>query len=259
MSAPSPGSAPGSGVVGDGLSPGETEFLLAFADDEHLMGQRHTEWIGVAPFLEEDLAFASIAQDELGHATGLYELIDADVDRLALLREPDDYRSCALVEHPGTDWADALIRHWLYDLAEQHRWATVAGSRLDALTRLAARAEREEHYHRRHAHALLVALWPDPAARRRLEASLSAMLPLAVAQFEPVAGEADALARGLATARWSDALPQWRNDVEAVVGPLRWPSVSDVPSSGRTRRSAHFAAVHDEMRMVIAIDPTATW
>ena len=54
---------------------GVREFLLAFADDEHLMGQQHTEWIGVAPFLEEDLAFSSIGQDELGHAALLYELV----------------------------------------------------------------------------------------------------------------------------------------------------------------------------------------
>ena len=56
------------------LGPAERAVLLAFADDEHLMGQRHTEWIGVAPFLEEDLAFASIGQDELGHAAMLYAL-----------------------------------------------------------------------------------------------------------------------------------------------------------------------------------------
>ena len=30
------------------------EYLLALADDDHLMGQQHTEWIGVAPFLEEE-------------------------------------------------------------------------------------------------------------------------------------------------------------------------------------------------------------
>ncbi len=40
------------------------EYLLALADDDHLMGQQHTEWIGVAPFLEEDMALASIGQDE---------------------------------------------------------------------------------------------------------------------------------------------------------------------------------------------------
>jgi ring-1,2-phenylacetyl-CoA epoxidase subunit PaaC len=241
------------------LSAGEIEFLLAFADDEHMVGQRHTQWIGVAPFLEEDLAFASIAQDELGHAAGLYELVDADVDRLALLRTPAEYRSCWLAEQPADDWADALVRHWLYDLAEQHRWAAVAGSRLLSLAQLAARAEREEQYHRRHARALLDGVWADPEARRRLDASLATMLPQAVAQFEPVAGEVEALASGLATSAWSAAEPQWRGDVESVFGPRHWPAPAACAQAARTVRSPHFAEVYDEVRAVIMIDPSATW
>ena len=241
------------------LSAGEIEFLLAFADDEHMIGQRHTQWIGVAPFLEEDLAFASIAQDELGHAAGLYELVDADIDRLALLRTPAEYRSCWLVEQPADDWADALVRHWLYDLAEQHRWAAVAGSRLRPLAQLAARAEREEQYHRRHARALLDGVWADPDARRRLDASLATMLPLAEAQFEPVAGEVDALATGLATSPWSAAEPQWRAAVESVIGPRPWPDATAGGQAARTVRSPHFGAVYDEVRAVITIDPSATW
>ena len=109
------------------------EVLLALADDEHLMGQQHAEWIGVAPFLEEDLAFCSIAQDELGHAAALYEALAldevlGDADRLAFRRAPQDYRSCHLVELPCPDWSDALVRHWLYDEAEVLRWDALAGS-----------------------------------------------------------------------------------------------------------------------------------
>ena len=57
------------------LTPAAREHLLALADDEHMIGARHTNWIGLGPFLEEDLAFCSIAQDELGHAIGMYELL----------------------------------------------------------------------------------------------------------------------------------------------------------------------------------------
>ena len=53
------------------LKAAERAHLLALADDEHMVGARHTNWIGLGPFLEEDLAFCSIAQDELGHAIGL--------------------------------------------------------------------------------------------------------------------------------------------------------------------------------------------
>lgn len=112
------------------------EYLLAFADDEHLMGQQHTEWIGVAPFLEEDLALSSIGQDELGHAALLYERVcrldnqpidDANIDALAY-RQARDYRSCALTEYCTTDWAEALIRHWIYDTVEERRWQILSQS-----------------------------------------------------------------------------------------------------------------------------------
>ena len=117
------------------------EVLLALADDEHLMGQQHAEWIGVAPFLEEDLAFCSIAQDELGHAAALYELL-GDADQLAFRRSPEDYRSCHLVELPCPDWADALVRHWLYDEAEVLRWDALAGSSWAAVAAVVERVQR---------------------------------------------------------------------------------------------------------------------
>src|SRR6266705_2351689 len=48
--------------------------LLEIADDELILGWRDSEWTGIAPFLEEDVAFSSIAQNEIGHARALYEL-----------------------------------------------------------------------------------------------------------------------------------------------------------------------------------------
>jgi len=134
------------------------EYLLAFADDEHLIGQQHTEWIGVAPFLEEDLALASIGQDELGHAAMLYELVcerdgveatDESIDALAYGRGAQEYRSCGLVEYSTTDWAEALVRHWIYDCLEEMRWGLVANSTYQPLADAAVRAGREEAFHRR--------------------------------------------------------------------------------------------------------------
>ena len=49
-------------------------LIMALADDELILGHRHSEWTGWAPHLEEDLAFSSIAQDEMAHARLLYRL-----------------------------------------------------------------------------------------------------------------------------------------------------------------------------------------
>ena len=53
--------------------------LLDLADDELVLGWRDSEWTGIAPFLEEDVAFSSIAQNEIGHARALYELAAPDL------------------------------------------------------------------------------------------------------------------------------------------------------------------------------------
>jgi len=59
----------------------EQQLLLEIADDELILGWRDSEWTGIAPLLEEDVAFSSIAQNEIGHARALYELAHASAAR----------------------------------------------------------------------------------------------------------------------------------------------------------------------------------
>lgn len=250
------------------IGPAERAVLLAFADDEHLMGQRHTEWIGVAPFLEEDLAFSSIAQDELGHAVLLYELVlldggdtsDTAVDQLAFGRPAADYRSSWLVEQPCTDWAEALVRHWLHDLAEEVRWGALAGSAHSGVAAAAQRALTEEQYHRRHATALLDAIAGDTEAGRRLGAAFERLVPLAAEVFEPPLG-ADAADRSVVGPPARELRAEWQRAVEQRMAVASWDAVlAAMPAtSGRTVRSEHFDEVYARMREVVTLDPTATW
>ncbi len=266
------------------LSPEAREVVLAFADDEHMIGQRHTEWIGVAPFLEEDLAMSSIAQDELGHAAALYQLlvdasdpasdtdsaaasatdaVQSEVDRLAFRREPHEYRCCALVEHPNGDWAFSLVRHWLYDQAELYRWEAVTDSCHGALAAIATRALREEVYHRRHAHAMLTRLAEDPEARPRIAGALDEVLPLAVAIFEPTTGEPAAHSEAVITASSSDLRANWWHDVSQTLTELGlerpMPSPEPILPQGRRTRSEHFAQLHSQINEVLDIAPQAPW
>jgi len=243
----------------ESLSEGSRQFLLALADDEHLMGQRHTEWIGVAPFLEEDLAFASIGQDELGHAAMLYELVSDDIDEIALHRDPGEYRSCWLVEHPCSDWSDAIVRHWLYDSAEQLRWAMFERSSSREVLAVSKRAIREETFHLRHADALLDVLLGNEDARERLMASLGMLLPLGLAMFEAPAGEDAALAEDLISAPLAELIPEWKTRVESRFGDHDWTAVTPPAQAERTVRSGAFAPMYESMREVIVIDPSARW
>ena len=245
------------------ITPGIREFILAFADDEHLMGQQHTEWIGVTPFLEEDLAFASIGQDELGHAALLYALIagddDAAIDELAFFRPAEEYRSCWLVERAGDDWADALVRHWLYDCGEQLRWELVASSSLRALADASVLAGREEAFHRRHADSMLDALLTDDDARTRLGAARDRLAGLALGMFDATAGEAEAVASGVVSAPMASRLDEWKTAVDERFGPTDWSAFEAPDQAQRTLRSADFAALHTRMREVFDLDRAAAW
>lgn len=250
-------------------SHGVREFLLAFADDEHLMGQQHTEWIGVAPFLEEDLAFSSIGQDELGHAALLYELVldldgiqptDTAVDALAFGRPSDSYRCCHLVEFTTRDWAQALVRHWLYDTFETMRWRLVETSSLAELAGIAGKALAEERFHRRHADALLDTLLASPEARPRILAALAAVSPLVAGLCEPVEGEAAAISDGVAggsTAGLLAPLQQAAAKRFGVAAPLG--ARAGHSQQRRTTRSPDFEPLLARMREVLDYDPEAIW
>jgi ring-1,2-phenylacetyl-CoA epoxidase subunit PaaC len=243
------------------LSRGAFEYLLAFADDEHLIGARHTSWIGVAPFLEEDLAFCSIAQDELGHAISLYELLTDDVDRFALCRESDAYRSCWLVELPCRDWADALVRHVLYDLGETIRWDALG--LLPELQALAGRAQREEAFHIAHASSMLGRMLDAGGlAAEQVVASTDQLLPIAVALWEPVAGEASALAEGVAVRSSAASADLWWTAVSALYSShgvtLQRPAAV-TGQHGRRARSIYFADLQAEITKVIDLDRRAVW
>ncbi len=133
-----------------------TTLLLTLADDELVTGHRHSHWTGVAPSLEEDLAFSTIAQDEINHADVWYSLVVADGDRgaiddLALGREPGAYRHAVLCERPPRDFAYTLARHWCYDHFDAIRLGVLADSSDADIAAVATKLLHEERYHLEHA------------------------------------------------------------------------------------------------------------
>lgn len=252
------------------VSPGVREWILALADDKHLMGQQHAEWIGVTPFLEEDLAFCSIGQDELGHAALLYELLVGDddmaIDELAFGRSADEYRSCHLAELASTEWSVAFARHWLFDLADQLRWQLVADSAPQELRDIAARVEREEVFHRMHADSILDVLLTDPAAQERLLLAVERLAPLVQGLFEPVSGEADAIAEGVVSGPFADQWPtfvQLVNERGQTLSLTKRDEWGQTPSlagqDARRSRSDDWQPLMTRMREVIDLDHNAIW
>ena len=156
----------------------DARSLLEIADDELILGWRNSEWTGIAPFMEEDVAFSSIAQNEIGHARALYELVarerGATADELAFDRSPDEYRCSALVERRFLDWEKTIARHYLYELADEGRLQELKASDDPDIAGLAAKIDREEAYHRMHAQMWFDRLKNEP----RFTAALDELRPL---------------------------------------------------------------------------------
>jgi ring-1,2-phenylacetyl-CoA epoxidase subunit PaaC len=187
----------------------QVQKILEMADDELILGWRNSEWTGIAPLLEEDVAFSSIAQNEIGHARALYELagreLGATADELAFDRQPEEYRCSRLVElRLVPDWAATIARHYLYEQADEERIAAFKQSDDPELAGLAAKIDREEAYHRMHAQMWFERLGDEP----RLAAALEELRPLLEARGEHTPGfaglweEMTSVRRSLAGATW---------------------------------------------------------
>ena len=161
-----------------------TDLLLALADDELVLGWRNSEWTGIAPFLEEDVAFSSIAQNEIGHARALYELAAAELgttaDELAFDRTPEEYRCAPLVELRRLEWARTIARHWLYETADEIRLARLVEADDPELAGVAAKIDREEAYHRMHALMWVDRLLASDEGGRRLNEAVDELWPYAL-------------------------------------------------------------------------------
>jgi ring-1,2-phenylacetyl-CoA epoxidase subunit PaaC len=219
-----------------------TDLLLALADDELILGWRNSEWTGIAPFLEEDVAFSSIAQNEIGHARALYELaareLGTDADALAFDRAPDEYRSAPLVELRRLEWARTIARHWLYETADAIRLEALAGAGDDELAGIAAKIDREEVYHRIHAEMWIERLVATDDARPRLDEALEELWPYALGVLD------------------DELRPELVRRVEETLG-RTMPAVDPVT---RGRHEAELAELLEEMTMVRRSAPSgARW
>ncbi len=241
------------------------ELLMSIADDEFIIGFWDSEWTGIAPMLEEDVATSSIAQDEIGHAKVLYELLaeltDGDADQIAFGRAPDAFRHASLMNHARGDWAFSVARRYLYETADQVRLAALAGSTYEPMALLAGKMRREETYHMMHADTWLRRLADGGAeGRDRLSSSLECLWADAHDVFAPLVGEEMLVKAGILPEPMVAMSTAWearvRPKLEAICGAL--PAGSPA-IDGRTRRTSDFAWLHGEFTSVVRSEEAATW
>ena len=173
------------------------ELMYRLADDEYVIAERDIEWQIYAPTLESDLALANIAQDELGHARLWYEVLkDFGYDETDLIweRDADDFTHSTLVEQPFAegDWADAIVRAYLYDVAEDIRLHALQHSTFGPIRDRVGKVLGEEDYHLEYATNWLERLAADDEGRENIQDAVDRLYPYALTLFEPTDEEVEA-------------------------------------------------------------------
>jgi ring-1,2-phenylacetyl-CoA epoxidase subunit PaaC len=245
------------------------DLLYKMADDAHIIGHRNSEWTGIGPMLEEDLAFSSMAQDKVGHAQALYQILhvvlgEKDPDILAFQRTEKDFKCCQLVELPIGEYDFSLVRHFLFDHAESLRYEMLASSAFQPLAQLAKKIKGEIKYHVMHADSFLKQLSQgNEESHARMQSALNYAMPYALGIFELSDYEDNLISEGV-WAGEEKLQSRWLEKITPIItaAGLIIPTIEDAQIIYGGRKGYHSKFLEpllDEMTEVTQIDPNAEW
>ncbi|WP_043441946.1 1,2-phenylacetyl-CoA epoxidase subunit PaaC [Arthrobacter sp. L77] len=247
-------------------TPGDAvaRYALGLGDDALILAQRLGWWISRAPELEEDVALANIALDQIGHARSFLTYAgrawDKTEDDLAYFRREPEFRSVHLVEQPNGDFARTIARQFVVALYQWELYSRLVHSSDPTLAAIAAKAVKEVDYHRDHATqwVLRLALGTEES-RRRMIAGLRLTWPYVEELFTdyPLIDEV-----GGAGVRPSELRASFDSAVGEVLteAELEVPAVPGAVGGGRLgRHSEHLGYMLAEMQVLAREFPGASW
>jgi ring-1,2-phenylacetyl-CoA epoxidase subunit PaaC len=244
------------------------ELLFKIADDLLISGHRSSEWTGMGPLLEEDIAFSSMAQDKIGQSQALYQILqelgEAEPDTLAFMREPGKFRNSILVELPNGEYDFSLMRHFLLDTSLALRFDMLTTSSFAPLAQLAAKVRGELRYHTLHGDTWVQKLGnATDESISRMQAALDYTLPFALGVFEVSPYEKELMQGGIFAGE-KILRERWEQRITGVLSKtqLKLNAFADISpvEGGRTGKHSEFLKpLLDEMGEVFRIDPTAEW
>jgi ring-1,2-phenylacetyl-CoA epoxidase subunit PaaC len=243
--------------------------LLRLADDEFILGHRNSEWTGHGPVLEEDIAFANLALDELGHGILWYRIVahlrgedpETYPDKLVYERGAGDFQNVDVVALPHTDWAFSMLRQFLFDAYESIHVPALLASTYRPIAEAATKIKQEEVYHLFHTRAWVqrLGLGTDES-RRRMQAALDQLWSSFQQLFAPGPDESLLVGAGITPdlrpihAKWCETVVPFLESSGLVV-----PSVVIVPDVRQPADCDRMTALIDELQEVSRIAPGAVW
>jgi ring-1,2-phenylacetyl-CoA epoxidase subunit PaaC len=240
------------------------DYTVGLADDALVSAQRMGWRISRAPELEEDVALANIALDQLGQArtlltyAGQVEGAGRTEDDLAYLRDDREFRNVKLVERPMSDFGVAMARLLVVATYQSHLYAGLQGCADETLAGIAGKAVKEVAYHVDHAAHWVLRLGDGTdESHLRMQGALDAEWPYVDELFAPLD---PALAGRVVDPRSlrSAVLDDLTRVVETAT--LTVPDVAPALGGGREGlHTEHLGHLLAEMQHLHRSHPGATW
>lgn len=243
-------------------------YVVRLGDNALVTGQRMIERVTGEPELEEELANANFALDYIGQAR-LYYSYAGELegrgrceDDFAYLRESQEFQNFLLVEQPNGHFGESIVRQVLFESFYLLQLAALASCSDDGLAAIAARAQKEIHYHLKHASKWLVRLGDGTAeSHRRVAESLHSQWRYTGELF---AGDAvdDCMRDEFRGPDLAAIEATWRKNVAALLetATLAVPDAEPLRGGGRDGwHSEHLGYLIAEMQHLQRSYPGASW
>jgi ring-1,2-phenylacetyl-CoA epoxidase subunit PaaC len=244
------------------------ELLYKMADDLLIIGHRNSEWTGLGPILEEDIAFSSMAQDKIGQSQALFQILhelgEQEPDTVAFMRSADKFHNSQFTELPNGEYDFSLVRHFLYDHADQLRFEMLAGSQFEPLAKVARKIKGELKYHVFHANTWLTKLGTaNEESHARMQSALNEAWNYALGMFEEGPFEQELRAEGVFAGE-AALKERWLENIKPVLekATLVLPDEKNwepVLGGRKGYHSDHLEPLVEEMSEVFRIEPGAEW
>lgn len=245
------------------------EFLCRMGDNALILGHRVSEWCGVAPVLEEDIALANTALDLIGQTqlwlglAGEVEGKGRSADDLAFLRDVWDFRNLLLVEQPNGDFGQTMMRQYLFDTAHLLLLQALMGSTDKQIADIAEKTSKEVAYHKERSRDTVVALGDGTEeSHARMQAALDRLYPYVGEMFEGDAGDVVLAGSGIAPEP-AGLRAAYDAEITATMAQatLALPDSRFAHKGGRTgvRHTEHLGHLLTQMQWLQRAYPGATW
>ena len=244
------------------------DYTLQLADNSLILAQRNAEWCGHGPVLEQDIAITNISLDLLGQARNFYQyaaILKADgstEDSLAYLRTEREFKNCLLVEQPNIDWAQTILRQFLFSAYQHLLFSELQNCNDEQLAAIAAKSLKEVIYHVRWSSEWVIRLGDGTEeSHQRLANALAELWTYTGELFEPSAVESIFIASEH-TINIGQLKNEWTKQVNNVFAEakLSMPEKTFMQTGGKEgRHTEHLGYILAELQYLQRTYPGAEW